>query len=279
MGFYPDVTKGDKFRPSAALENDVRHLINSMNGFVTPGTNSKRNHEVVAIINMSDVTLQEGMIVNLEKDGDPATGAISAVPVKSVDEKWGIVTGNIDPMTYGSCIISGVVSVPTGAKADYLEPDLIDPEKKKFKKSEKGGVRMLSYFHTGEAIINLGEGRPSSGDAEYKGYFKVVPGTEEKGVLKTVKIIDGAGLVNSLKAGSTDIGSVDNGEVDIPSSGTYHVYLILEWDGNAYKQYFSTKGTSVTDDAVSWLLADGVGSTIVQRWTGGTIYWGSRYFI
>ena len=277
MGFYPDVAKGDKFRPIASLENDLRHMVNAMNGFRSGNDHAARNAARVTVINMTDKTLPVGTIVNLKKDGDPAMEAFSAVLFASVDEKWGILTETVDPMMYGACQISGVIEVPVTSDGDYVEPDTADSARKRFRPSESGGVRVISLKDQ-VAMIDLGE-RRSGGATEYKNYFKVIPGEIENGVLKTVKIVDGAGLVNSLKAGSTDIGSVDNGEVDIPSSGTYQVYLILEWDGSAYKQYFSTQSASLLDDAVSWLLADGVGSTIVQRWTGGTIYWGSRYFV
>ena len=33
MAFYGDVTPGEEFRPSAALSNDIRHFLNSLNGF------------------------------------------------------------------------------------------------------------------------------------------------------------------------------------------------------------------------------------------------------
>ena len=33
MAFYGDVTPGEAFKPSAALSNDIRHLLNGLNGF------------------------------------------------------------------------------------------------------------------------------------------------------------------------------------------------------------------------------------------------------
>ena len=33
MAFFPDVTRGDKFKPDALLSNNVRHIVNAMNGF------------------------------------------------------------------------------------------------------------------------------------------------------------------------------------------------------------------------------------------------------
>ena len=279
MGFYPDVTRGDKFRPSAALENDIRHMLNSIDGFIAPGTNIRRNHDVVTIVNKSDTAFQPGMIVNLKMDDDRQSGVISAVPVENVDEKWGIVTGHIAPKEYGSCIISGVVSVPNSIIADYVEPDLTDPEKKKFTKSPKGGARVLAVFSS-FMLVNLGEGRPSVGEAEYKNYFKVIPGVVEDGVMKTVKIVDG-GAINPYYAGYTDIGRVDIGDLQIPDGNTFYtVYLILEWDDKAeeYKQYFSLQ-PGPTDKSVYWVLAEIENGAIVQRWTGGIIYWGTMYFV
>ena len=113
-------------------------------------------------------------------------------------------------------------------------------------------------------------------DNGYSGYFTVIPGTVEGNVLKTVKIVNGD-MPDSQYAGHTDLGGVAVGEVAIPAVGTYFIYLILRWNGSSYTQYFSTESES--DDAVSWRLAAVAGDSISQVWTGGQIYWGTRYFI
>ena len=33
MAFFPDVSPGDKFKPNALLSNNIRHIVNALNGF------------------------------------------------------------------------------------------------------------------------------------------------------------------------------------------------------------------------------------------------------
>lgn len=274
MGFYPDVAKGDKFRPIASLENDLRHMVNAMNGFRSGNDHAARNAARVTVINMTDKTLPVGTIVNLKKDGDPAMEAFSAVLFASVDEKWGILTETVDPMMYGACQISGVIEVPVTSDGDYVEPDTADSARKRFKPSENGGVRVISLKDQ-VAMIDLGERRSGGGSAEYSSYFKVIPGKIENGVLKSVKIIDGSEPESSY-AGSTDLGRVSVGEVVIPSAASQVIYLAIIWTGTEYQQGFTT---STPSGGRVWELATVANGKITQRWMDGYINWGSRYFV
>lgn len=116
------------------------------------------------------------------------------------------------------------------------------------------------------------------GGYEYNGYFKVVETTDESG--KTMlKIIDGAKPYSNV-AGVSDLGSV--GQLTIEKKNSSYLYIYPEWikDSNPPRYTFklSTRGNSSID--IEFLLATvDENGIITQRWTGGTIYWGSRFFV
>lgn len=117
-----------------------------------------------------------------------------------------------------------------------------------------------------------------NGDSGYNGYFKVVEATDESG--KTMlKIIDGAKPYSNV-AGVSDLGSV--GQLTIEKKNSSYLYIYPEWikDSNPPRYTFklSTRGNSSID--IEFLLATvDENGIITQRWTGGTIYWGSRFFV
>ena len=116
------------------------------------------------------------------------------------------------------------------------------------------------------------------GGYEYNGYFKVVETTDESG--KTMlKIIDGAKPYSNV-AGVSDLGSV--GQLTIEKKNSSYLYIYPEWikDSNPPRYTFklSTRGNSSID--IEFLLATiDENGIITQRWTDGTIYWGSRFFV
>ena len=112
----------------------------------------------------------------------------------------------------------------------------------------------------------------------YNGYFKVVETTDESGKAM-LKIIDGAAPGSNV-AGVSDIGSV--GQLTIEKKNSSYLYIYPEWikDSNPPRYTFklSTRGNSSVD--IDFLLATvDENGIITQRWTGGTIYWGSRFFV
>ena len=112
----------------------------------------------------------------------------------------------------------------------------------------------------------------------YNGYFKVVETTDESGKAM-LKIIDGA-APDSNVAGVSDLGSV--GQLTIEKKNSSYLYIYPEWikDSNPPRYTFklSTRGNSSVD--IDFLLATvDENGIITQRWTDGTIYWGSRFFV
>ena len=121
-------------------------------------------------------------------------------------------------------------------------------------------------------------GSSGGGSSEYNGYFKVVETTDESGKAM-LKIIDGAAPGSNV-AGVSDIGSV--GQLTIEKKNSSYLYIYPEWikDSNPPRYTFklSTRGNSSVD--IDFLLATvDENGIITQRWTGGPIYWGSRFFV
>ena len=101
----------------------------------------------------------------------------------------------------------------------------------------------------------------SVGHSLYRNYFKVE--RTDTGI----RIFDG-GNPESQYCGLTDVGTVPVTTI----TGTGSLYLNLTWGNNAYAQTFSfTAGTA------SYLIADVLPDRIIQRWTGGVIYWRQRF--
>lgn len=121
-------------------------------------------------------------------------------------------------------------------------------------------------------------GYGGGGGYEYNGYFKVVETTDESGKAM-LKIIDGAKPYSNV-AGVSDLGSV--GQLTIEKKNSSYLYIYPEWikDSNPPRYTFklSTRGNSSID--IEFLLATiDENGIITQRWTDGTIYWGSRFFV
>ena len=65
MAFFPDVTKGQNFKPSALLSNNVRHMVNSLNGFQNGGHAAANSGVVrIQVYNASSGEIPAGCAVN-----------------------------------------------------------------------------------------------------------------------------------------------------------------------------------------------------------------------
>ena len=84
MAFYGDVAPGEAFRPSAALSNDIRHLLNGLNGFGGNhfGANGAGTVRIQAY-NATDDEIRAGTAVNFD-DSKPMSG--DAVPLRAFSD-------------------------------------------------------------------------------------------------------------------------------------------------------------------------------------------------
>ena len=164
MAFYGDVTPGEEFRPSAALSNDIRHLLNGLNGFGgNPfGANGAGTVRIQAY-NATGGELRAGTAVNFD-DGKPMSG--DAVPMKSFSDPrrpWGVVTQRLKTGEIGDCFISGPVAVALSGSGDYAQPTIMNPSV--FTRGAEGAP--VLYGSGGRGVVNLGAGTPESYDGPF----------------------------------------------------------------------------------------------------------------
>ena len=164
MAFYGDVTPGEEFRPSAALSNDIRHLLNGLNGFGgNPfGANGAGTVRIQAY-NATGGEIKAGTAVNFD-DAKPMSG--DAVPMKAfTDPKrpWGVVTQKLAEKEVGDCFISGPVTVALSGSGDYAQPTAGNPSV--FTRGAEGAP--VLYGSSGRGVVNLGAGTPENYDGPF----------------------------------------------------------------------------------------------------------------
>ncbi|MBQ7208161.1 MAG: hypothetical protein IJS01_10230 [Lentisphaeria bacterium] len=249
------VSPGDTWHPeSAARYNGVSDMLNGL-GVIGPSGQrfSAGESAVITCRNTGNTLLRTGSYVTVSENGTAMTAGF--------DDPCGVLLEDCPPGNSAAVQLAGLAQVA----ADFPRPP---------------GILRLS-----PACVLLN----SVGHDLYRNYFKVAAtGYSDRGVITGVRIFDG-GDPESTSAGLTDVGDVpvttlagtfQDGtlffvrltvpDTPPPSSGT-----------NFYTHTFFT--ASRTNFPNAWepvvLLAEVVGGQIVQRWTGGMIYWRSRFII
>ena len=125
MGFWADVKRGDKVQHSALLENNVRHMVNALNGFGSGAVRATGSGVVrVAIWNAHTVALQAGQPVMFDAAKAMCGDALPAVPCTDASKPYGVCTGYLAPNAMGDCVLAGAVPVTvTGGTGSYAIPD------------------------------------------------------------------------------------------------------------------------------------------------------------
>ena len=173
MAFYGDVMPGDEFRPSAALSNDVRHFLNSLNGFgnnrLTPnGAGTVR----IQIYNALENSLEAGTAVNFDDSSAMAGEAVPVKPLSDPRKPWGVIPQKLQAKEMGDCLISGPVTVTVTGTGDFAQPSAASPTS--FTRGAEGAP--VLFAHGAKAVINLGAGTPE----HYDGPFALAYDTEKK---------------------------------------------------------------------------------------------------
>ena len=112
MAFWPDVHKGDRIERPAQLENDVRHLLNRLDGF---SEKSARAHSgspaIINVWNASGAPLEAGAPVAFDESEFLAEDALPVRPVTSESTLFAILTSYLDEDAIGAAIVSGAAKV------------------------------------------------------------------------------------------------------------------------------------------------------------------------
>ena len=166
MAFYGDVSPGEAFTPSAALSNDVRHLLNSLDGFRAAPFGANGGGTVrIQIFNASDSPMAAGEAVNFDNSKGMADGTVPATRLADPHRPWGVVTQALGVNEAGDCIISGPVAVRATGSGVRAMPSAASPAI--FTLGNAGAQVLHSY--NGRALVNLGAGSAE----EYDGPFAV----------------------------------------------------------------------------------------------------------
>lgn len=162
MSFYPDVQPGDDLDYSAQRENDLRHLLNSGNGF-GDGVNRGKTHKVrVPVWNITPNNINSGSLVYVVVSGNSMCGeAFPVAPVTDYSDfdfdsaPFGILENSLKPKATGDLVLSGTVSVSIsgGTEGNFAKPTSDGT----FERGQEG-FRIL-HLNGSSAIILVGDYR------------------------------------------------------------------------------------------------------------------------
>lgn len=125
MAFYHNVNPGDDFKPSARLENDVRNLLNELNGFKGGGKHTATASKAirVPVYNTTDDPFVAGQAVSLDIAGNIVGDAYPAI---AFDEDYPCFGVCLDGAASGGicdCVLCGLAIVElTGGTGSFARP-------------------------------------------------------------------------------------------------------------------------------------------------------------
>lgn len=219
---YPDVVPGQEVTFSAQQENDIRHLLNAMNGIgggVLHGGNSKVSR--LKVYNGIAEKFKKGVAVSLKNT--IVDDAVEAVKYTDDLPHWGITTDIIDPGCFGEIVVSGPVEIAyIGDGHGDADGNFVKPVEggEKFRRFKDSGVPLLADAKNSRYIVLLG-GQPSKATTEYNGYFtcKVLAQTEDdinKNQLR-VAVCDGVTWKETQQISGVSKCVINDWKIDIPS--------------------------------------------------------------
>ncbi len=165
MAFWPDVTAGEPVRNHAALENNLRHMVNELNGF---GDNSPRatfgGVVRLQVWNATDAVIKAGSPVAFDGGLEMVNGAVPVCRVTDAAKPYGVLQGTLAKKGIGGCIVAGpaVVNV-SGGSGDFAEPV---PNGDGFTLSGGGAARVI-FNMGGRALVLIGIGTSEMYDGPF----------------------------------------------------------------------------------------------------------------
>jgi len=164
MAFFPDVVKGQTFTPSALLSNNVRHLINTLNGFQGHGIVGGSSGMVrIQVYNNTGADIAAGCAVNFTDGGSLCGDAVPAEPLKDATKPWGVVPVKLAAKQMGDCIISGPATVTLSGNGGKAQPSSSSPTT--FMRGSSG-VPVLFASGTSGMILLGGSGTTSDSEPD-----------------------------------------------------------------------------------------------------------------
>ena len=264
-GFF--VQQGDAWQPETASRYNA---VNEMLGFLgSSGGNSYEqlqtiSPETVRGLNRSDAMIPAGSCVTFFSPewGNESLFSDTYVIKPGVTDPCGVTLKDCPPGEAVDVQISGLVPV---RKTAALPP----------------GVMIMPGDHFGDTkIVNIN----SQGNDWYRNYFKVsAVEFREDGRISKVRIYDG-GNPSNWHAGITDIGEVSQSELEYdfaPGDKIYLRLIFIEPDlvPNYFSHKFEVNIIEKSDEPTICLAEISPDNTVIQRWTGGPVYWRERFVV
>lgn len=159
MSTYKEVKAGDTFQPSASMHNDLVRMLNAFDGpKAGQGSSSSKGVTVLKVYNPTNTNFAPGVPVNFDNDSPLVK---EHVPVKTYEDKeapWGVLLNGLQANSFGSCIVSGPVTVTVSSGGMYAIPN-----NKGFTLTdvipEEGNFSQVLYFKDKVGVICLGATR------------------------------------------------------------------------------------------------------------------------
>ena len=127
MAFFPDVQHGEKFTPNALLSNNIRHIVNALNGFTARPVTAAGGMIRIQVYNDSGATLAAGTAVNFSGKGSLCGEAVPAIKLKDTEKPWGVLVYPLKAKSIGSCILCGPAQVSLTGSGDFAAPTASNP--------------------------------------------------------------------------------------------------------------------------------------------------------
>ena len=227
MAFFSPVQPGQKFTPSAAVENAIRAMLNKQSG-ISAGDAHRITTSKLKVYNNTAEILIAGQAVSFDNDVIIA----DSIPVKkySASVSWGVLATTLQPDGFGECIVSGAVLVTITGSGTSAEPA---SDGKSFVAGNSGAQILCLDAASGTGMILLGGG-VGSGEKEYNGQHKLMLRTakDAQGVTtQSVYVADGATFDSATGNSDTSRVEVNGVCFDLPpqqftlAAETMYIYV------------------------------------------------------
>ena len=260
------VQQGDVRHPETASRYNA---VNEMLGYL----GSSRGGSCERLRNFSPETIC-GM--NQEDTAIPAGSYVMILPLDKNKKLLFHDTYLIKPGIMDPCGVT-LADCPPGETVEVQVSGLVAARKTAV---PPGVMKITGYPFDNMELVNIN----SPGNDLYRNYFKVsAVEFSGDGTISKVRIYDG-GNPDSSSAGETDIGSVSCGELEYSFHAGTKIYLCLKEYNDGENQFdfnhvFEINITESSDKPSICLAEISPSNTVIQRWTGGTVYWRNRFIL
>lgn len=195
MAYHHSVKAGDSFCPSASMHNDTILNLNSSYGISAVQASSPMpSTAILKVYNPTSTDFAAGTPVNFDND---VLMVDDSVPIKAYGDEeapWGVLLQSLQANSFGSCIVSGPVTVTLSGEGKYAVPS-----ESGFDTTDKpiANSALILYSNGVNATICLGSASPVQEEEKEEDCYVCrvlkVPSEEEedntRNVLQTISAV------------------------------------------------------------------------------------------